>query len=515
MDLIEFFLKDNKSGYKTTERFLKKKYNKLFNDINNHTNHIPEISLKQRIWHYIYNVKDIPCCDYCEKELKFGRSLNEGYGVYCSIVCTNKSEEHIENVRKTNNIKYGGNTPICSKEIKDKISKTNIEKYGVDNIFKDNQYIQNKIFEKHGVNSMNKLPEVKQKRLNTNIERYGVSTPLILTRSRDKLKESQLNNFLNRHSQYNIVNKTGNELTIKCDTCSSDYSILVATFIHRTTNSVEPCLVCNPVNSVRSIKENQLSGFLSDLGIVVENNNTKILGGLEIDIFLPEYNIGVEFNGLYFHSNLFRSDDYHYNKTKKCIENGVRLIHIFEDEWDDKQDIVKSDLTRLLGLNEYKININDCELKPINKKIKNKFLTENSCQLLNSTSIDIGVFYNGQLVGVSSFNKRNGDGFEIVYYCELKNHSINGGVEKILDFLIEKYTPSKINWVIDNRWGGDIEKFGFKLVDDLPPNYFYLYKHKRYSRSEIKKNDKDLLDILPKIYDCGNLMYRLNLLKDL
>ena len=62
---------------------------------------------------------------------------------------------------------------------------------------------------------------------------------------------------------------------------------------------------------------------------------------------------------------------------------------------------------------------------------------------------------------------------------------------------------------------GQLEKFGFKLVNELPPNYFYLYKHKRYSRSEIKKNDKDLLDILPKIYDCGNLLYRLNLVKNL
>jgi hypothetical protein len=515
MDLINFFLNDNKSGYKTTERFLKKKYNELFNDVNNYTNHIPEISLKQRIWHYIYNVKDIPCCEYCEKELKFGRSLKEGYGVYCSLTCTNKSEVHIENVKKTNNIKYGGNAPIASKEIRDKTSKTNIDKYGVDNLFKDNQYIQNKIFEKHGVNSMNKLPEVKQKTLNTNIERYGVSTPLVLNRSRDKVHESKLNNFLNKYSEYNIINRNGYQLTIKCDTCLSEYSTIVATFVHRTTNSVDPCLVCNPVNTIRSIKEKQLSEFLSNLGVIVENNNTKILGGQEIDIYLPEFNIGVEFNGLYFHSDVFRESDYHINKTKKCIENGVKLIHIFEDEWDDNQDIVKNDLIRLLGLNEYKIDIDNCEIKPINKKLKNKFLSENSFTPLKSTSIDIGVYYDNKIIGITSFNKKNDNSFEVVYYCELKNYSINGGFETLLEYLIKTYTPSKINWVIDNRWGGDIEKFGFKLVDDLSPNYFYLYKHKRYTRSEIKKIDKDLLDILPKIYDCGNLLYSLNLVKDL
>lgn len=77
-------------------------------------------------------------------------------------------------------------------------------------------------------------------------------------------------------------------------------------------------------------------------------------------------------------------------------------------------------------------------------------------------------------------------------------------------FLKKNYTPSKINWVIDNRWGADIEKFGFKVIDELPPNYFYLYKHKRHTRSEIKKIDKDLLDILPKIYDCGDLLYKLS-----
>jgi hypothetical protein len=360
------------------------------------------------------------------------------------------------------------------------------------------------------VNSMNKLPEVKQKTLNTNIERYGVSTPLVLNRSRDKLKESQLNNFLNKYSEYNIINRNGYQLTIKCGTCLSEYSTIVATFVHRTTNSVDPCLVCNPVNTIRSIKEKQLSEFLSNLGVIVENNNTKILGGQEIDIYLPEFNIGVEFNGLYFHSDVFRESDYHINKTKKCIENGVKLIHIFEDEWDDNQDIVKNDLIRLLGLNEYKIDIDDCEIKPINKKLKNKFLSENSFVPLKSTSIDIGVYYNNKIIGITSFNKKNDNSFEVVYYCELKNYSINGGIEILLGYLIKTYTPSKINWVIDNRWGGDIEKFGFKLVDDLSPNYFYLYKHKRYSRSEIKKNDKDLLDILPKIYDCGNFLYQLN-----
>jgi len=72
-----------------------------------------------------------------------------------------------------------------------------------------------------------------------------------------------------------------------------------------------------------------------------ESNNRSVLNCLELDIYLPEYNVAIEFNGLYWHSELYKEKDYHLNKTLECKKKGVDLLHIFEDDWVFKQDIIK------------------------------------------------------------------------------------------------------------------------------------------------------------------------------
>ena len=535
MDLINFFLNDNKSGYKTTERYLKKNYFDLYNEIINYSEHISELPLKQRIWHYIYDVKNIPCCNNCGDELKFGRSLNEGYGLYCSIDCTNKSGEHIEKVRQTNNVKYGGNSPISSNEIKDKISKTNIEKYGVDNIFKDNQYIQDKIFEKHGVNSMNKLPEVKQKRLNTNIERYGVSTTLLLDDSRKVLNKNKLDKFINEYSDYEIINGVSSNIEVKCDQCSSKYFINRSTFVFRVTNEINPCTICNPIGEQKSIKEKELGEFLTEIGCELEVSDRAILDGREIDIFIPKLNIGIEFNGLYYHSSLFKDSSYHINKTTDCQNKGIRLIHVFEDEWDSKKEIVKSRLKVILNKVENKIYGRKCVIKVIGTKTKTKFLNDNHIQGAVGSSVNIGLIYNGELVSIMTFGKKrrslgytstNSDEYELLRFCNKLNHVVVGGASKLLNYFIKSYKPKEIISYADLRWsdGNLYEKLGFEKIKLTTPNYFYIINRRRVHRYKFRKDilvnegfDEKLTENeimeqrgIYKIYDCGNLLYKLN-----
>lgn len=497
--------------------------------------YISDIQLKQRIWHYIYNVKDIPCCNNCGVELKFGRSLKEGYGVYCSITCANKSDEHIENVKKTNNIKYGGDTPICSKEIKDKISKTNIEKYGVDNIFKDNQYIQNKIFEKHGVNSMNKLPEVKEKRRNTNIERYGVSTTLLLDDSRKVLNKNKLDRFINEYSDYEIINGTSSNIEVKCEQCSSIYSINRSTFVFRATNDINPCTICNPIGEQKSIKEKELGEFLNEIDCEFEVSDREILGGREIDVFIPKLNIGIEFDGLYYHSSLFKESNYHINKTIDCQNKGIRLIHIFEDEWDTKKEIVKSRLKVILNKIENKIYGRKCMIKVIDTKTKTKFLNDNHIQGAVGSSVNIGLIYDGELVSIMTFGKKrktlgytstNSDEYELLRFCNKLNYVVVGGASKLLNYFIKNNKPKEIISYADIRWsdGNLYEKLGFEKIKCTMPNYFYIINRRRVHRYKFRKDilvnegfDEKLTENqimeqrgIYKIYDCGNLLYKLN-----
>ena len=165
MDLQKFFLEDNKSGHKTTEKFLEKKYPHIIMEIKSFSkkNNIENITFKEQIYLFINNITSVPICNNieCEKPLKFKKSLNEGYGKYCSVLCTNSSEDHKNRVKQTNYNKYGGPAPINSEIIQEKIKDTNMERYGVKNIFENVDYIKEKTQERYGVDHISKLKSKK------------------------------------------------------------------------------------------------------------------------------------------------------------------------------------------------------------------------------------------------------------------------------------------------------------------------------------------------------------------
>ena len=143
---LDFFL-DNPSGWKTVEKKLKNYDELLVYKILEYceTEKLSLLSFKNKIWHFIYEVKNIPKCQYCNEELKFGRSIREGYNKYCSVTCCNKSEKHITDSNETSIMKYGG-IGMSSKKISDKVKKTNLKKYGVENFFEKKEFIKRKFF---------------------------------------------------------------------------------------------------------------------------------------------------------------------------------------------------------------------------------------------------------------------------------------------------------------------------------------------------------------------------------
>lgn len=103
----------------------------------------------------------------------------------------------------------------------------------------------------------------------------------------------------------------------------------------------------------------------------------KILHGREIDIFLPSYNIGIEYNGNLWHSEKFGKDrNYHFNKTKECEKNRIKLIQIFEDEYMLHKKIVFCKLLHTLKINNNleRIAGRKCEIRQISKNDAEVFL---------------------------------------------------------------------------------------------------------------------------------------------
>lgn len=534
-DFKIYLTNNNKSGYKTKKNHILNNFPILYNEIIIHSkkNNLINLPFKEQLYLFLNNLTNIPVCLTCGKELKFKKSFNEGYGKFCSIKCTNTSDDHKSSVKTSNIKKFGGVSPSHSKDIQEKIKKTTKIRYGVDNIFKDVELIKKKTQEKYGVDHISQIESVKNKKKHTNILKYNVSTPLILKTSRELFKKSISNKFIEKYSHLNIIKIDYNNITIKCEKCNRVYIINRSVLYNRNNITNNPCTYCYPIKEGTSISEKNVREFLDSLGISYGTSNRTILKGQEIDIFIPSHNVAIEFDGLFWHSELFCDRNYHKNKTDICLENKIQLIHIFEDEWEYKQEIVKSRIMNILGLTPNKIFARKCKIKILTNKEYNSFMNVNHIQGSVVASIKIGLFYNNDLVAAMSFgglrkslgSKNKKDNYELLRYCNMLNTTVVGGAQKLLKWFIKNYHPKEIISYADRRWskGNLYHKIGFNLVGITKPNYFYIIGNKRENRFKYRKNilvengyDKNktehqiMLDKkIYRIYDSGSLIFKI------
>ena len=288
--------------------------------------------------------------------------------------------------------------------------------------------------------------------------------------------------------------------------------------------------ICPKCSKNHSRGEEELYSFvLTNLDKDSLNKFRGIPDITELDVYSPLKKIGIEFNGIFWHSERYQPKDYHINKTQACKKNGIRLIHVFEDEWKNKTEICKSIISNKFGHFRNKIYARKCQIKEVETKTAKSFLEANHIQGAVNSSINIGIFYNGNMVGIMSFGKprfRNSTyEYELTRMCFSLYTSIVGGASKMFSFFKKKYNPKSVFTYADLRWGeGEVyKKMDFKWVSQTSPNYFYTKTDKRYNRFKFRKSE--LKKILKKfdenltekenmlnngylrIYDCGNFKY--------
>lgn len=267
-------------------------------------------------------------------------------------------------------------------------------------------------------------------------------------------------------------------------------------------------------------------------GNVISHNRT-ILNGRELDIFLPEKKIAIEYDGLIWHSEKFKEQKDILDKHNDCEAQGIQLINIFEDEWLEKNGICKSKIKSLLNVNE-RIYARKCIVREVDSKTASEFLTANHLQGNIYSKYRIGLFYNNELVSLMTFgnlrknlgSKPEKNTYEMLRFCNKTNINVIGGSSKLLNYFIKKYDPMKIISYADRRWsnGNMYEKLGFIKDSATQQNYFYVPStgQKRINRFTMRKDilvkeygcpvDKTEKDFCKemgyyRIYDCGCLKY--------
>ena len=289
---------------------------------------------------------------------------------------------------------------------------------------------------------------------------------------------------------------------------------------------------CPKCVSPVSMWEEEVFEFVKSLGVVCEQSNREILKGKEIDIYIPKFSIGIECDGLRWHNEQYRDKDYHLWKTNECFKHGVRLIHIFEDEWVSKKEIWKSMLTNMFGLIRKMIYARRCELREVASRDCRKFLNENHIQGYASSKYNYGLYYKDELVSLMSFGtprismggERIDGHYELVRFCNKLNCNVIGGASRLFSHFIKMHNPDCITSYSDKRWSlGKLYKvLGFSYSHDSKPNYFYVNNMERINRFRFRKSvlvsegydkDKSEHDIMLergiyRIYDCGTMVWK-------
>lgn len=255
--------------------------------------------------------------------------------------------------------------------------------------------------------------------------------------------------------------------------------------------------------------------------------------GFELDIFIPKKNLAIEYCGLYWHSTKFNNDsNRHYKKWKKCQENGIRLITLFEDEWITKREICESRIRNILGICKEYIGARNCDIVEITNKESLEFCSKNHIQGRGNSSYAVGLTYNGKLVSVMTFSKgthvKNAQyEWELNRFCSLIGYRVQGAASKMLKNFEKKHRGEKLVSFCDMRWGtGKVyENSGFTFTKHTRPNYYYFGKETMWTRKhrynfnkkilvEKYKGSKDQSEReiteemhLWRIFDCGHRRY--------
>ena len=121
-----------------------------------------------------------------------------------------------------------------------------------------------------------------------------------------------------------------------------------------------------------SSSEIEIKSYLEQWGIKnIISSDRSIIPPLELDIYLPDKKLAIEFNGLYWHSEIAgrKNKNYHLNKLNLCADKGIELIQIFEDEWIQKKNIVLALLKSKLGIITNKYHARKLKIKIVDSNI--------------------------------------------------------------------------------------------------------------------------------------------------
>lgn len=474
-----------------------------------------------------------------------------------------RTADYVKQTQKTSRARYGTDWPMQNQDLLDKRAKTLLHRYGVENVMQVPEFVDNytdsmvnkygvawplqsseiqlktqtTMYEKYGAASSLNIPEIKAKQQQTMIDRYDVPYALQNPKLLAQVKQTNLakygsecylssEEYRNKRSQY-MLDAFGE---------SSAFSQKRKWKEERVTDSSG---------------EDEIIEYLYELNpdLNIIRHERTLIKGHELDLYIPDYQLAIEYNPTVTHNSSFfdpwggypKLPGYHKHKTDLCENQGIFLFHIFGYEWTHKKPIIKSMIRNLIGCNQHKIYARKCTVKQLSSKECKGFLTQNHRQGNANSPIRYGLYHNNELVSVMTFSHprvnigksahEHENTYELVRFCSKLNTSVIGGANKLFQHFLRYYDPKEVYSFSDraHTHGHMYSNLGFSLVDRyISPGYMWVDTKTdiAYSRSRTQKhnlvkflNDKEL-DLskterqimiehgFAQVYDSGSLLWR-------
>jgi len=350
---------------------------------------------------------------------------------------------------------------------------------------------------------MAKLPGVQEKIVTTNNERYGGPSPFCSQDVRDKATERFRADY-------------GHDFYLQ----SEDWK---AKMLERfgTEQPFDSQEFKDMAKNITSEGERQVCAYIESLGVSTRKMRKD---HLELDVYVEEKALGFEFNGLYWHSDRNKADNYHFQKMQHFKALGIDTIFIYENEWRQRQAQVMSRIRAILGKNENRVAIRKCRIDIIDRKTANAFLEKYHIQGgVRSIRRAYGVYLEDQLLSVVTFGRHHRDSRKLVLnrFVTKESWTVLGSLGKISKLASKHFKCDITSWC-DLRWsqGKGYYASGWILGKQLKPDYCYITKNFRnligkQSRKKdliktpdgVTEREHAKLEGLSRIYDCGKLAF--------
>ena len=478
-----------------------------------------------------------------------GKSTIQKIVKYYNIILSDeiklaRKQRSIKNQSERLQEKYGVSNVFQLQEIKDKASNTKLERYGDAN-YVNRKKMQQTCLERYGSENYSSTEDWQRKVEATNLKKFGTKAPAQSKQVLDKMKQTCL-------ERYGVENYWSSDEFRKWqqEKYFEDYPELSDIYKDNYKDRVKLA------NVIKNLEDKTIMGLSKEFGIsyastrvllnrldlldLVETrpNNSSYeidivnyvgsdlcilgdreqLGGKEIDIYIPSKKVGIEFNGTYWHSNLYKDKNFHIEKSKLAAEKGIRLIHIYEYEWanPEQQAKIKTMLDVAIGKAANKIYARNCSVHKISNAEALPLNRAAHLQNHRDAQVTYGLFFNDELVQLMSFSKakcnktlKTNNSWEIIRICSNSDTVVVGGVSKLFKAFVHEHDPDFVLSYCDfNKFdGSSYEAIGMQFIGYTEPDMKWVIdNHKIVNRKPRKHTDLKEIS-LTQIHGAGSKKY--------